>query len=217
MASTTAVGSASATTATSATASAASSQAVSEDRFLKLLVAQLANQDPMNPMDNAQMTSQMAQISTVSSIEKTNASLAGLAAQLASMQTLQAGSLVGRNVLIEGNRLAIQDGKATGAVELDLPADKVVIDIVSAGGQVLESFNLGPLQAGRNAFEWDATNHTNAEGLTYRVTATKGTAVVTNRTLVQDSVAAVGSDNGAMQVQLRNLGNVGYDSVRTIF
>ena len=39
------------------------------DRFLKLLVAQLNNQDPMNPMDNAQMTSQMAQISTVTGIE----------------------------------------------------------------------------------------------------------------------------------------------------
>jgi flagellar basal-body rod modification protein FlgD len=189
----------------------------SEDRFLKLLVAQLANQDPMNPMDNAQMTTQMAQISTVSSIEKTNASLAGLAAQLASMQTLQAGALVGRDVLIDGNRLAIKDGKATGAIDLDLPADKVIVDVVSAGGQVLESFNLGALQAGRNAFAWDATTHTTAENLTYRVTATKGTAAVTNRTLVQDAVVAVGSDNGTMQVQLRNLGNVGYDKVRTIF
>ena len=37
----------------------------SQDRFLKLLVAQLNNQDPLNPMDNAQMTTQMAQINTV--------------------------------------------------------------------------------------------------------------------------------------------------------
>jgi len=217
MASTAAVSNTSSTSATSGTAPSSVNEAGSEDRFLKLLVAQLANQDPMNPMDNAQMTTQMAQISTVSSIEKTNASLAGLAAQLASMQTLQAGALVGRDVLIEGNRLAIQDGKATGAVDLDLPADKVVVDVVSAGGQVLESFNLGALQAGRNAFAWDATTHTNAENLTYRVTATKGTAVVTNRTLVQDNVVAIGSDNGAMQIQLRNLGNVGYDKVRTVF
>lgn len=215
------------TSATSAVAAGASSagtttassanQAASEDRFLKLLVAQLSNQDPMNPMDNAQMTSQMAQISTVSSIEKTNVSLAGLAAQLASMQTLQAGALVGRDVLVEGNRLAIQDGKASGAVDLDLPADKVVVDILSAGGQVLESFNLGALPAGRSPFEWDAKAHTNAEGLTYRVAATKGTAVVTHRTMVQDSVASVGSDGGAMFVQLRNLGNVGYDKVKSIF
>ncbi|MEP6969857.1 MAG: flagellar hook capping FlgD N-terminal domain-containing protein, partial [Betaproteobacteria bacterium] len=143
MVSTAAVSNTSATAATSGVTTSSANQGASEDRFLKLLVAQLSNQDPMNPMDNAQMTSQMAQISTVSSIEKTNASLAGLAAQLASMQTLQAGSLVGRDVLIEGNRLAIQDGKASGAVDLDLPADKVVVDVLSAGGQVLESFNLG--------------------------------------------------------------------------
>ncbi len=217
MAITSATAVASGATSASTTSASSTNQAASEDRFLKLLVAQLSNQDPMNPMDNAQMTSQMAQISTVSSIEKTNVSLAGLAAQLASMQTLQAGALVGRDVLVEGNRLAIQDGKASGAVDLDLPADKVVVDILSAGGQVLESFNLGALKAGRNAFEWDSKAHTNAEGLTYRVTATKGTAVVTHRTMVQDTVASVGSDGGVMQVQLRNLGNVGYDSVKSIF
>jgi hypothetical protein len=105
------------------------------------------------------------------------------------MQTLQAGSLVGRDVLVQGNRLAIDEGKASGAIDLDLPADKVVVDILSSGGVVLESFNLGALGAGRNAFEWDAKAHSSAEGLTYRVTATKGSTVVTNRTFVQDKRA----------------------------
>jgi len=59
-------------TATSGTTTAASDANASQDRFLKLLVAQLNNQDPMNPMDNAQMTSQMAQISTVSSVQQVN-------------------------------------------------------------------------------------------------------------------------------------------------
>jgi len=216
MTSTTAVNSTS-NTATVNSAAGKTNPDVSQDRFLKLLVAQLANQDPMNPLDNAQMTSQMAQISTVSSVEQVNKSLQGLASQLASMQALQASSLVGRDVMIEGNRLAIHDGKAAGAVDLDLPADKVMVDILSAGNQVIESFNLGALGAGRQPFEWDAKSHTNAEGLSYRVTATKGSNLVTHRTLVQDQVASVGSDNGAMLVQLRGLGNVGYDAVRTIF
>ena len=43
-----------------------------QDRFLKLLVTQMKNQDPLNPMDNAQVTSQLAQISTVSGIDKLN-------------------------------------------------------------------------------------------------------------------------------------------------
>ena len=215
MVSTTAVSS-TGSTASVGTASANTNPAVSEDRFLKLLVAQLANQDPMNPLDNAQMTSQMAQISTVSSVEQVNKSLQGLADQLASMQALQASALVGRDVMVEGNRLAIHEGKAHAAVDLDLPADKVVVDILSAGGQVIESFNLGALGAGRQPFEWNAGARSTAEGLSVRVTATKGSAVVTHRTLVQDRVVSVGSDNGAMQVQLRGLGNVGYDAVRTI-
>ncbi len=198
-------------------ASSSINTAASEDRFLKLLVAQLANQDPMNPMDNAQVTSQMAQISTVSSVEKVNQSISGLAGQLASMQALQASSLVGRDVMVQGNRLAIHDAKAAGAIDLDLPADKVVVDILSAGGQVIESFDLGARGAGRQPFAWDAQRHTDAEGLTYRVTATKGKAVVTHRTMVQDQVVSVGSDNGAMLVQLRSLGNVGYDNLKTIF
>ncbi len=203
--------------ATTGNGASAANAAGSEDRFLKLLVAQLSNQDPMNPMDNAQMTSQMAQISTVSSIEKVNQSLSGLAGQLASMQTLQAGSLVGRDVMVQGSRLAIHDGKASGAVDLDLPADKVVVDILSAGGQVVESFNLGAQGAGRKPFEWDAGTHTQAEGLTFRVTATKGSTVVTQRTMVQDQVVSVGADKGSMSVQLRGLGNVGYDTVKAIY
>ena len=216
MTSTTAVNASSSATTTGSTASS-TNNAVSEDRFLKLLVAQLSNQDPMNPMDNAQMTSQMAQISTVSSIEKVNASLAGLAGQLASLQTLQAGSLVGRDVLVQGNRLAINEGKASGAIDLDLPADKVVVDILSSGGVLVDSFNLGALPAGRNAFDWDAKANSGAEAMTFRVTATKGSTVVTNRTLAQDKVLSVGTDNGSMNVQLRGLGSVGYDTVKTIF
>jgi flagellar basal-body rod modification protein FlgD len=53
--------------------------AAAQDRFLKLLVAQLNNQDPMNPLDNAQMTSQIAQINTVTGIQQLNDTVKGLA------------------------------------------------------------------------------------------------------------------------------------------
>ena len=50
-------------------------QNISSDRFLKLLVTQMQNQDPLNPMDNAQVTTQLAQISTVSGVDKLNTSI----------------------------------------------------------------------------------------------------------------------------------------------
>lgn len=46
-----------------------------QDRFLKLLVTQMKNQDPLKPLDNAEVTSQLAQISTVSGIDKLNSTL----------------------------------------------------------------------------------------------------------------------------------------------
>ncbi|MBL8324319.1 MAG: flagellar hook assembly protein FlgD, partial [Rubrivivax sp.] len=57
---------------------ATSNAAGSAERFLKLLVTQMQNQDPLNPLDNAQITSQMAQINTVSGVEKLNDTVAGL-------------------------------------------------------------------------------------------------------------------------------------------
>src|SRR5919108_212739 len=97
-----------------ATASNAAANANSADRFLKLLVAQMQNQDPLNPMDNAQVTSQMAQINTVSGIAKLNDTVQGLNTQFVQMQALQGASLVGRDVIVPGNKLDIADGVGQG-------------------------------------------------------------------------------------------------------
>ena len=203
-----------------ATAAASSVSAVngagSEDRFLKLLVAQLSNQDPLNPMDNAQMTSQMAQISTVSSIEQVNASLGGLASQLASLQMLQASTLVGRSVLVEGSQLAISEGRAGGAIDLAARADSVTIEILSAGGRVVDSIDLGRQEAGRHAFEWDASRHAGVVSASYRVSATSAGKAVAATQLVRDQVEAVSADGGVMNVQLRGLGSVAYSTVKAI-
>ena len=87
--------------------SAASDATMTSDRFLKLLVAQMKNQDPLNPMDNAQVTSQMAQINTVTGIDKLNTTVAGLSAQFMQMQAMQGASLVGHDVIVAGNKLDI--------------------------------------------------------------------------------------------------------------
>src|SRR3954466_7581480 len=90
--------------------SQADDPAASSDRFLKLLVAQMQNQDPLNPMDNAQVTSQMAQINTVSGIDKLNTTVQGLQSQFVQMQALQGATLVGHDVVVAGNKLDFSDG-----------------------------------------------------------------------------------------------------------
>jgi flagellar basal-body rod modification protein FlgD len=75
-------------TASGAKTASTTDAAATADRFLKLLVAQMQNQDPLNPMDNAQVTSQMAQINTVNGIERLNTTVQGLSGQFVQMQAL---------------------------------------------------------------------------------------------------------------------------------
>lgn len=188
----------------------------SQDRFLKLLVAQLNNQDPMNPMDNAEMTSQMAQINTVTGIEKVNDTLKSMATQFTSMQVLQGSSMVGHGVMVASNTLTNNAGIATGAIDFDSKADAVKVEILSPGGQVLDTLNLGPQEAGRHTFDWDASSYQQSGAPSFRVTATLGGQAVATTSLARDTVVSIGSENGAMTVQLQGRSAVAYDSIKAI-
>jgi len=187
-----------------------------QDRFLKLLVAQLNNQDPMNPMDNAQMTSQMAQMSTVTGIEQVNATLKSMAEQFNTLQSMQATNMVGHNVLIEGNSLVPMDGVAVGAIDLAGPADNVKVEILSPGGAVIDTINAGALGSGRNYFNWDASSYAEAGNPTFRVTATQAGKPVDATSLTRDVVVSVGLEAGVMSVQLQGQGAVAYGSIKAV-
>jgi flagellar basal-body rod modification protein FlgD len=73
----------------------ATSLGLSSDAFLKLLVAQLKNQDPLNPINETDFTSQLTQLSTLEGVTKLNTNFSDL---LALQQLTQGASLVGRTV-----------------------------------------------------------------------------------------------------------------------
>jgi flagellar basal-body rod modification protein FlgD len=132
------------------------------------------------------------------------------------MQMLQSSSLVGRNVLVDGNKLSVDNGKAAGAIDLVAAADSVRIDILSAGGQVVDSIDLGAQSAGRHLFDWDAAGKLASGTVSYRVTATQAGNAVSTSQLARDSVESVSTDAGVMNVQLHGLGSVSYDKLKSI-
>jgi flagellar basal-body rod modification protein FlgD len=186
----------------------------SEDRFLKLLVAQMQNQDPMNPLDNAQVTSQMAQINTVSGIDKLNKTVAGLNGQLVQLQALQGVTLVGRDVTVVGDRLAVADGVGIGGFELKSAADNVKVEILNGAGRVAGTLDLGAQASGRHAFEWPAGSVREGDGYRFRVTANAGSVSVLGSKLMRDHVESVSSAGNALSFALRHSGPVGYDAVK---
>jgi flagellar basal-body rod modification protein FlgD len=199
-----------------AAATPSKNQAGAEDRFLKLLVAQMQNQDPLNPMDNAQVTSQMAQIQSVNGIEKLNRSVEGLGAQFGQMAALQGASLVGRDVIVPGSRLAPNDqGLVQGGFELAGPADKVQVEVLNAGGRVVDTIDLGAMGSGRHGFEWTPPGGVEASlGERFRVVAKSGTADVGTTPLMRDRVDAVVAGGDTLTLELRASGSVAYSQIR---
>lgn len=197
----------SATTATGADAT--------QDRFLKLLVAQLNNQDPMNPMDNAQMTTQMTQINTVAGIESLNTTLKGMATQFNSMQTLQNVSLIGREALVPGQTFGFDGTVGKAAFRLDGPADSVQVDVLGKDGAVMDTIDFGALTGGQHAFNWDGSKFNPNEVASYRVRASNGGSPVGSLMFSRLSVTSVGMKDGAMQLQLQDGRTLGYDKVTT--
>ena len=194
----------------------AADQAGSQDRFLKLLVTQLQNQDPLSPMDNAELTSQIAQINTVTGISTLNSSVQSLSTQFLQMQSLQGAALIGKDVIVAGNKLDIADGVAQGGFELTSAADAVKVEVMSPAGRVLDTLNLGAQSSGMHSFDWASGSYDNTSNLTFKVTATSGSTTLTTTALMRDKVTAVSTSGNQLVLDLERAGSVAYTDVKAL-
>jgi flagellar basal-body rod modification protein FlgD len=126
------------------------------DTFLRLLVAQLEHQNPLSPMENADFTAQLAQFSTLEQIEAMNKNLTSLVdtqkALSNTQASMQAASLIGKDVQVRHETIQIKDGKwSTLAYTLPSNAVEVSINIVDQAGQLRQSLQKVNQPAGEHA------------------------------------------------------------------
>jgi flagellar basal-body rod modification protein FlgD len=106
--------------------SSTSKTTVDYDSFLKLLVAEMKNQDPTKPMES---TDFVAQLATFSQVEQTVQSNTKLDQILQATSLTQADSLIGREI-------TSADGTATGVVsQVNINADGIIA-VLQDGSQV---------------------------------------------------------------------------------
>lgn len=191
------------------------------DRFLKLLVAQMNNQDPLNPMDNAQLTSQMAQINTVTGINGVNDTVSRLIEQMAQMQAMQAAQLTGRDVLVDGNVMTLAtEGTGQGGFSLPASASNVAVEVRDVNGALVRTINLGPKNEGIQRFTWDGKTDGGAQApagkYSFSITAKSGSTSVAASTLTAGRVEGVRQDGTNVQLVLAGLGAVSYSDIKQI-
>jgi flagellar basal-body rod modification protein FlgD len=109
------------------------------DSFLKLMISQLQNQDPLNPMDNSQMLAQISQMRQISATDGLSNTLQSV---LFGQSISNASSLIGREVRALGD-----DGNdVTGYVEKVAVADNQVN--VYVGSQSVKLSNIREILPG---------------------------------------------------------------------
>jgi flagellar basal-body rod modification protein FlgD len=192
----------------------------SQDRFLKLLVTQMKNQDPLNPMDNAQVTSQMAQLSTVSGIDKLNSTLAALSNSMAASQSMQAAAMIGHVVMVPGNKIELKGEKGIAGLDLEQPADSVTVQIKDAAGNVIRNMNIGSQPSGVLPLKWDGKTDDNvarADGH-YQITASAmlGGKSSEVKTLSYGLVSAVIQKPEGARLNVDQIGEIGMEAVKQI-
>ncbi|MFM7626702.1 MAG: flagellar hook assembly protein FlgD [Gammaproteobacteria bacterium] len=126
------------------------------DQFIKLMLAQLKNQDPTKPLEPSEFLGQLAQFSTVTGVQGMSASVAELVGSMRSSQALSGASMVGRDVVAPGDS-AVFDGATPVRGAIDTPSAASGVDFVvrDASGAVVRRIQAAPAADGYTAFAWD--------------------------------------------------------------
>ena len=197
------------------------STALGQSDFLKLMTAQMQNQDQFNPVDNTQMVAQMAQFSSLAGISEMSTTLKAIQDKLGATTASDAMAYIGKTVQTPGaTAYGRTGGGLTGAVELGDAASRVTVSIADPSGNVLKQMDLGASPKGTVAYDWDGKTQDGGEAgsgpFTVTVAAQSAGKTVPATNLVWAPVGSVSTTSGSTVLTLPGLGEVPVSAVRQI-
>jgi len=132
------------------------SSALGKDEFLKILVAQLGNQDPTKPQDSSQFVAELAQFSSLEAQQNTVSSLNALMLGQATANQTAAATFIGKRIEFTGGKVEFDGATAvTASANLDAAASKLSVTVTNANGAIVRTLQLGAHGAGGLQIAWD--------------------------------------------------------------
>lgn len=144
---------------TGAAAKAQGQLGVDYNNFLKLLTAQIQNQDPLKPMDSTQFVQQLAQLSQVEQSVQTNQNLQTLNTKIGAMSGMASLGMLGRSVSLASDRIELMGGAGQTSYQLASAAASVTATITDASGNTVRTLTGLPTNGStRESLGWDGRN-----------------------------------------------------------
>jgi flagellar basal-body rod modification protein FlgD len=176
------------------------------DTFMKLLVAELKNQDPNQPMDAREMVTQLSQLTGVEKLSDMDQKLTDLSTANTAANSVQSAGLIGKTVSADAHNLNLSSGKnPTGNYQVQGAANSVKVQISDSAGKLIRTVTGGAQSPGPRSFLWDGKDDVGMRvpdgTYTFAVTAqdAKGIPVATS-TQVSGLVTEVTYESGAPEV-----------------
>lgn len=193
-----------------------------QSAFLKLMITQLKNQNPLDPQDNQAFVAQLAQFSSVEGLEKLNTSMSSMANSYKSSSALQASALVGRAVMVEASEVPLNTGGVVlGQIALKDNTSNLIVNIYDSKGALVNQQSLGKQTKGELDFQWDGKG-TNGKTLPagmykFEALAEVNGKQVAQKTQLSTNVNSVTLGNaGQMTLNLNGVGAVKLSDIREI-
>lgn len=171
--------------------------------FLKMLIAQLKNQDPLNPMSGTDFATQLAQFSSLEQLYNLNESLHTLSSYQWNQVNIQAANLIGKEVLAYGGNSFEAEGKPVD-ISFNLSGDSrtVKVSIFNSKGTLVDSITLQDQHAGVATVTWHgAVNTYGTHTFIVDAVGSDGKTVTTD-TLFSGKVTAVSFRNHSVQLNV---------------
>jgi len=190
-----------------------------QNDFLKLMTTQLMNQDPLQPMENGDFLAQMAQFSTVNGITEMNASVQSMSESFTSQRLMQAGSLINKSALVEGNFADLTSEKGLrGAFVLERATDGTQVVIRNLQGEVVHTESLGIKFSGTHEYSWDGLMDNGAQAPTgqylVQVNALENGEMYEPTNLVYSNINAISTGaSGELVLEVAGIGNMPFSDV----
>jgi len=186
-----------------------------KEEFLKLLVAQLQNQDPLNPMEGQEFASQLAQFSTVEQLTSIDGNIeTSIQTDLILSQTINntlATTLIGKQITALGNQVELKGEEPIGLYfELGDFAKEVNINVLDAAGNIVRTLTGNNLSSGIQSLEWDGLDKDGSElpegTYTFEVEATaKDDTTVTVQALIRGIAGSLQYEGGSALFKIGNI------------
>jgi flagellar basal-body rod modification protein FlgD len=167
-------------------------KSVGKDEFMKLLLAQLKNQDPLKPMDGTDFAAQLAQFSSLEQLKNLNTTLETQSVNQMMLGYSQSVNMIGKEAVANSGNTITANGETTELnYRLAKDAQDVSISIMDKTGKLIKTWNESAKTAGMNRATWDCSGIEKGD-YTYQITAKDSFgAPVTADTMTTGVVTAV--------------------------